>query len=107
MKDDKIIIFTSALQGLMVFIPLNKQSFLSYSTVSLDYEWFIFLVANIHIKPLLNHKIVFFEAASWLVFIKTKHHIWSTKLGNSLLYVIRVVLELLVLLQIGFRHFLK
>ncbi len=91
----------------MIFIPLYEQSFLSNSTISLNYKWFILLVANIHIKPLLYHEIVFFEATSRLVLIKTKHHIWSTKLENSLLYVIRVVLELLVLLQIWFRHFLK
>lgn len=91
----------------MVLVPLNKESLFPDSTISLNYEWFVVLVADIHIKPLLYHEIVFFEATSWLVFIKTKHHIWSTKLELSLLYVIRVVLELLVLLQIGFRHFLK
>jgi hypothetical protein len=59
-KNDKIIIFASALQWLMVFIPLDKESFFPNSAISLNYKWFIVLAANIHIKPLFYHQVVFF-----------------------------------------------
>lgn len=59
MQNDEIII-SIGFDGLMILEPLNEQSLLSNATVGLDDEGLIvFLVLSFHIKPLLDHQVIF------------------------------------------------
>ena len=64
----------------MVLEPLDQQSFLANSPISLNNKRMIILrVGRISRQPLLNHKIVFFKSTPFLIFIETQHHIRCTE----------------------------
>jgi hypothetical protein len=59
-KDNEVIVLTGTLQRLMVLIPIDEQSLLADSSISLDDKWFVVLGGDVHIEPLLDHEVIFF-----------------------------------------------
>jgi hypothetical protein len=99
-EDDEVIVLSVCLEGLMILVPLDQQGLLSDSSIGLDDQRLIILGICLHVEPFLDHEVVFLQAASGLIFIETKHHIRRTRIKLNLLDIVRVVLELLVLLEV-------
>lgn len=74
-KDDEIIVFAISFQGLVVFVPLDQQCLLAHAPIGLDHKRLVLLCGGFHVEPLLDHEVVFLEAASRLVFIEAEHDV--------------------------------
>lgn len=67
------------LNALMVLVPLDQQSFFAHAAVPLDDEGMVvFDVFWLHGEPLLNHEVVLFETAAFLVLVEPEHDIGGT-----------------------------
>lgn len=76
-QDDQIIVSMVPFERLMILIPLCNECFLTGTLLPLDDQGGVFLCGDVHVEPLLDHEVVFFEAVAGLILVEAKHDIGS------------------------------